>query len=53
MAKYLWGSACVLYSLSVVSALILGYYDWWMLLVAVMALATFGVWWWLRRRELG
>ena len=44
MKKYLWGSASILYALSVVSALLLGYREWWVALVAVLALATFGIW---------
>lgn len=44
MTKYLWGSACILYVLSVSSALLLGYWDWWMALVAVLAFATFALW---------
>lgn len=42
--KYLWGSACLLYVLSVMSTLMLGYWDWWVLMVAILALATFGIW---------
>ena len=45
MGRYLWGSAAVLYALSVVSALLLGYFDWWVLFAAILALATFGIWW--------
>ena len=47
-SKYLWGSASILYVLSVVSALILGYWAWWVLCTAILALATFGIW-----RQLG
>ena len=43
-AKYAWGSACILYALSVISALLLGMWDWWVALVAVLGLATFGIW---------
>lgn len=42
--KYLWGSACILYVLSLVSALALGYVGWWLLLVVVLALGTFAMW---------
>ena len=44
MTKYLWGSSCILYALSVVSALLLGYWEWWVALVAVLGLATFVMW---------
>ncbi len=44
VSKYVWGSSCILYVLSVVSALILGYWAWWMLLAAVLGLATFTIW---------
>ena len=44
MAKYLWGSSCILYALSVASALLLGYWDWWVALVAVLGVVTFGIW---------
>ena len=44
MAKYLWGSAAVLYALSVVSGLLLGYRDWWVAGTAILGLAAFGLW---------
>ena len=44
LTKYLWGSASILYALSVVSALLLGYWGWWVALVAVLGLASFGLW---------
>ena len=42
--KYLWGSACILYTLSFVSALAMGYMGWWILLAAMLALATLVIW---------
>ena len=42
--KYLWGSASIMYALSVASALLLGYWGWWVLLAGILALVTFGIW---------
>lgn len=42
--KYLSGSAAIMFTLSVVSALALGYWDWWVALAAILALAAFGIW---------
>ena len=44
MAKYLWGSASILYALSVVSALLLGNWEWWVVLPAVLGVGTFMMW---------
>ena len=44
MPKYLWGSSAALYALSVISALLLGYWDWWVLEAAIMGLVAFGMW---------
>ena len=51
ISKYLWGSACILYALSVVSALLLGYWEWWVALIVVLTLVTFGIWWQLKRGD--
>ena len=42
--KYLWGSASILYALSVASALLLGYWGWWVVLPATLGIATFMMW---------
>ena len=42
--QYLWGSSCILYALSVATALLLDYWEPWVALVAVLGLATFGIW---------
>lgn len=44
MTKYIRDSAAIAYGLSVVSALLLGYWDLWVSLVAILALATFVIW---------
>ena len=42
--KYLWGSACILYTLSFVSTLAMGYTGWWIVLGALLALGSFAIW---------
>ena len=49
--KYLLGSSSILYTLCVLSALLLGYWDWWVALVAVLGLASFGLWRRVRQSE--
>ena len=51
--KYLWGSACILFALSTVSGLLLGYFSQWQLLVtaAMLAVVTFLIWRVLAREE--
>ena len=41
----------MMFALSVLSALLLGYWEWWVALVVVLGLATFGIWRRLRKEQ--